>query len=98
MNEYESDMAQQASGSFGARLLRKGGIGAVATVAVGAVFLGGLGIAGATGGFGGLLDDAPTTTTSLDTTTTLETTTTVDTTVPAPATHVIDVPESARSW
>lgn len=92
MNEHGTDATPQEQGSFGSRLLRKGGVGAIATVAIGGVLLGGLGMAGATGGFGGLLDDSPTTSTTIDTTTTLETTTTVATTVPAPATRVIDVP------
>ena len=92
MNEHGTDATPQEQGSFGSRLLRKGGVGAIATVAIGGVLLGGLGIAGAAGGFGGLLDDSPTTSTTIDTTTTLETTTTVATTVPAPATRVIDVP------
>ncbi len=83
-------------GSRTRRLLERAGMGAVATVVLGGVLVGGLTAAGAVGGIGRVLDDSPTSTTSTvpeETSTTVTTTeppTTV--TVPAPPTRTIDVP------
>lgn len=79
-------------------MLQRAGVGAVATVALAGVLVGGLTAAGAVGGLPGILDDSPESTTSTtevtvpESTTSTTETTLAPPTVPAPPTRVIDVP------
>ncbi len=78
-------------------MLQRAGVGAVATVALAGVLVGGLTAAGAVGGLPGVLDDSPESTTTTEVTVPESTTSTTETTlapptVPAPPTRVIDVP------
>ena len=79
-------------------MLQRAGVGAVATVALAGVLVGGLTAAGAVGGLPGILDDSPESTTSTtevtvpESTTSTTETTLAPPTLPAPPTRVIDVP------
>ncbi|MBU6215712.1 MAG: hypothetical protein KGR17_03830 [Acidobacteria bacterium] len=99
MDDRQDDQVQARSAGGGSRrVLQRAGVGAVATVALAGVLVGGLTAAGAVGGLPGILDDSPESTTSTtevtvpESTTSTTETTLAPPTVPAPPTRVIDVP------
>ncbi len=99
MDDRRDDEVQaQPAGGRSRRVLQRAGVGAVATVALAGVLVGGLTAAGAVGGLPGILDDSPESTTSTtevtvpESTTSTTETTLAPPTVPAPPTRVIDVP------